>query len=317
MTLLAAVLSLFLVAEGQTPKTDPNVQQVVATFLTHVQAGRTDAAYAQMSAAARKVLGPAQLAAYVASRNRAMGKLVGVSNIRVSDIMESEHGMTIYEADVRFEKGSARAWFVLTNEDAGWRIQTYGVNLPEGTTAPYEPGEMPPIAHEILDLLKREGAVPLADRFSEKDLAEVEQSVEGARTRMKMLDEILGPLESYTLGAEDEDEEATCRTVRGEGKFANGTAPITLRLCWADGVWRLRHAQIVPPLANMTVLERSVEFALQGKAKVRCPRGAPFAVGGEVVCRVTPAGAAKPQDVTIRRNTETAWEIVGLADVND
>lgn len=310
MTFFAAVLSVLLATQSETPKPNPELQRELTTFVEHVKASRLPEAYAFFSTAARKQFGPAQFAAYVASRRRALGALQSVSNIRVSNIIETEHGMTIYDAAGRFEKGQANLWFVLTHEEPGWRIQTFGINLPEGTKAPYAPEEMPPVAHEILAALKSEGALALADRFSDKDLAAANQTREAAHNAFLMLGDLLGGLQSYTLGDTTPDEEATCQTIHGSGKFEHGAAPITLRLCWEDGVWRLRHAEITPQL-DAAMLERSLEWALKGNVKAKCPRDAAFPIGGSIVCRITPA-AEPAQDATILRTTETAWKIVGL-----
>lgn len=215
------------------------VLTVVLTFAENLKTSRPAEAYALMSPAAQKALGREQFNAYIASRQRVLGRLVEVKNVRRSSSVTAEHGLTVYEADARFEKGVAPAWFVVGDDG----ILRFGFDMPNGTVATPDEKEVKPVVDELLALVKSSGVAALADRFSEKDLAEVNQTIDAARAAMTMIDAVAGPLESYTIGAPGEDGEATCRTARGEAKFRNGSAPMTIRLCWSDGLWRLRHAQ--------------------------------------------------------------------------
>jgi hypothetical protein len=310
MPFIAAVLSVLLATQSQAPKTDPQLQREIVAFIGHLKASRMPEAYAFMAEGAKKVIGRAQFAAYVASRTRALGRIIDVSNIRVSDVVEMEHGMSLYEADVRFEEGMSRAWFVLTREAAGWRLQKFGLHLPQDAPATFEPTEMLLVVRELLAVVQHEGAPALADRFSEEELAAVDQTREMAREAFTMLHALLGRLRSYTLGTPTDDDEPMCQTVLGEGTFEHGSAPLVVRLCWDDGVWRLRHAQMTPPMTP-PILERSIAYALRGEATVRCPRDAEFPIGGEVVCRVAQRGQPQ-QDATVRRTSESGWEIVAL-----
>jgi hypothetical protein len=303
MALIATVLFAVL---ASTPQSE------ITGFTNALKAGRNAEAYALMSPAAQKTLGRPQFDAYVASRQRVLGNVTGVTNVRVAKEIEVEHGMTIYEADVRFEKGTAQSWFVLSQDpDKRWRVLRFGLDMPNGTYATIDEKDVMPVIHDMLAVAKNGGVAALADRFSERDLAEVEQTIEGARSSMAMIDAVVGPMESYTIAGTEPDGEELCRTAKGETKFRNGSAPTTLRICWVDGVWRLRHAQFTPQM-NPVMLEASLLYALKGNPKVSCPRDAKFPVGGDIVCRITMPGE-KPQDVTIRRTTESGWEIVGIA----
>lgn len=301
MHIVAAVLSVVLAAPAMN-----GPEREVAAFVADLQAGREAEAYARMSPAAKQVMGPAQLAAYAASRRRALGAIAGVTNIRRSK-------EDTYEADVRFEKGTAPSWFVLLPENGQWRVVRFGMEMPAGTAASYDAAELMPVVHEILGAMKSGGAPAIAGRFSAKDLAEVNQTPAAVANMMDMTHALLGRLTSYELGQPETDGDAKCGTVKGKGTFEHGVAPLTLRLCWNDGVWRLRHANIDPQLTP-SMLERSLEYSLKGEVDATCPRGAAFPVGGQIVCRVTPRGEAA-QDVTILRTTDSGWRIVGLAPV--
>lgn len=301
MALIAAVLSVVL---ASTP------HEGVLQFTNALKAGRGADAYAMMSTSARRTLGRPQFDAYLASRHRVLGKITGVSKVRVSEAVEEAHGLTIYEADVQFEKGTSAAWFVLTQEEKAWRVGGFELDMPNGTFATIDEKDVMPIVHDMMGVVKSSGVTALTDRFSEKDLAEVGQNLEAARATMEMVEAIVGPMESYTITGTEPDGEELCRTAKGESKFRNGTAPTTVRICWVDGVWRLRHAKFTPQM-NPVMLEASLIYALKGSPKVSCPRDAKFPVGGDIVCRITLQGE-KPQDVTIRRTTESGWEIVGV-----
>ena len=309
MNLLAAALALLLAV----PAPDPLVKREIDAFVGNLQSARLAEAYAQMTDDARKAFGRAQFDAYVASRRRALGAIAGVENIRPSEIVEAEHGMTIYEADVRFEKGTSPAWFVLSHPEAGWRVVKFGLNLPAGVAAAPDPAEILPVVNEMMSVVKSDGLLAIAGRFSEKDLAAVKQTPEMVRAAMEMTAAILGPLESYTVGAPEADSEAGCNVVRGQGTFRYGPAPLQIRLCWSDGVWRLVHAQITPQI-DPVVLERSIAYALKGRVTAKCPHGAALPVGGQIVCRLTAEGEAD-RDATILRTEESAWKIVALAPV--
>lgn len=313
MAFIAAVLSVLLATQSEAPNTDAQLQREIAAFIGHVKASRMPEAYAFMAEGAKKVIGRAQFAAYISSRTRALGKIVDVRNIRVSDAVEAEQGMTVYEADVRFEEGVSRAWFVVTREGGGWRLQKFGLHLPQEAPATFEPTEMLPIVRELLAVVKHEGAPALADRFSEEELAAIDQTREMAREAFTMMHALLGRLQSYTLETPADDDEPMCQTVLGEGKFEHGSAPLIVRLCWDDGVWRLRHAQITPAMTP-AILERSIVYALKGKATVKCPRDAEFPIGGEIVCRIAQPGEAL-QEATVQRTSESGWEIVALEPV--
>lgn len=302
MTLIAAVLSVLLATQTAGPA------ETVRAFVENMKASRVDAAYAQMSVGARKAFVRAQLDAYLASRYRALGRVTGVTNIRLNDAVVEEHNMTIYEADVLFENGRTPALFVLTREDGQWRILRVDLEMPAGS-AWMEMSEALPVARELMEIVKSDGLATMAGRFSEADLSEAEQTPEMARAQFEMLAELLGPLERYTLNEPSKSEEA-CAQFTGEGTFRYGTAPLELLLCWSDGVWRMRHAGLKPRM-NPKMLERSLMYSLKGEVTAKCPHDAPFPVGGTIVCRVTPKGEA-PQDVTILRTTESGWKIVGL-----
>lgn len=304
MWIVAAVLSLLFAT--QPPASG------VQTFLGHLQAGRNAEAYALLSPDAKKAFGRAQFDAYVASRTRVLGALSGVSNVRVSNVIESEHGMTIYEADVKFEKGTSPSWFVLAKEDAGWRVHRFGLDMPEGTTATSDANEVMPIVHELLAGVKKDGVPSLAPRFSAEDLKEAQQTPEQALEAFRFVGETVGRLDSYTLGKPQIDDEG-CTVVKGETKFQYGDAPLTMRLCWSDGVWRLRHAHL-EPMMNPAMIEHSISVALKGQVTVKCPRDAEIPVGGTIVCRLSAKGEP-PQDATVLRTTNSGWKIVGLEPV--
>jgi hypothetical protein len=296
MGLLAAVLSVVLA-------TSPF--EAVSRFVAALKGGD---AYALMSDGAKSMMGRAQFDAYLASRTRVLGKFVGLRQLRVNDSTEA----SIYEADLQFEKGVAAAWFVVVQEEKAWRVASFEVTMPNGKPATLDDAEVMPVLHDMLAVVKSSGVSALGDRVSDKDLEEVGQTRDAVRAAMNMIDAAVGPLESYSFAGTEPDEDALCRTANGEAKFRNGTAPMTMRICWADGVWRLRHAEFTPQM-NPAMLEASLQYSLKGNAKVSCPRDAPFPVGGEITCRITLAGK-RPQDATIRRTTESGWKIVGLKD---
>lgn len=279
------------------------VATTVQLFLGHLQAGRNAEAYALMAPAAKQTLGRAQFDAYIASRKRVLGPIRSSAKIRESKDLEIE-GMKYVEANVRFRKGTSPSWFLVTAEE---KIYRFALDMPPGTAPIRNDAEAAVIFTDILESTKSEGVVSLAGRFHEKDLQEAQQTPEQARAAFERVHAHLGRLRTYTLGKPAKDAEG-CMTARGEGKFEFGDGPIALRLCWADGVWRLRHAEIEPVLTPL-VLERSLVYTFEGKITASCPRMTLLPIGGRVVCRVTPAGEP-PRDVTIERITTSGWKIV-------
>ena len=304
MHIAAAALSI-LMAVSNVP--------VIQTFVDNIKAGRGADAYAQMSAEAQKTFARTQFDAYIASRVRALGPVVGVDNVRRAEKIAAENGVVVYEADVRFEKGTSPSWFVLAYESAAWRVVRFGLDMPEGKRAVFEPKEMLPIVHELLASVKSDGAITMAARFSKDDLAEVGQTLEVAQAAFLMTDDVLGRLKSYTIGAAPTDESADCLTARGQGTFEHGDARMTVRLCWKDGVWRLRHADLTA-LLTPAVVERSVAFMLRHRGSAECPHDAEFPVNGTIVCRVTQPGKP-PQNATIKRTSESGWEVVAIEEI--
>ncbi|HSP17116.1 MAG TPA: hypothetical protein VLV78_20405 [Thermoanaerobaculia bacterium] len=308
MFFAATILSMILAMPAGAGAA-PELQREIETFIGHLKSARMAEAYGQMSVAAKHDIGRAQFDAYVASRRRALGAIVGVANVHPSGHVDPEPGSMVYEADIRFEKASAQAGFVMAKESGEWRIHRFVIALPEGVKATPDVSEAMPIAKELLALAKAQNAAALASHISEKDLAEAEQTPETALAAFTMLDELLGRLQSFTLDKIETDEQ-DCVTVRGNGTFEHAKAPLQLVLCWVDGVWRLRHAEITA-LMDPRLLERSIAYMFHGKVKAECPQDAEFPVGGKIVCRVTEQGRA-PQDATILRTTLSGWKIVAL-----
>lgn len=309
MNALAAALALLLATQAPAP--EALLRDEIAQFVGHLQAGRLAAAFALLTDDAQDAAGRVPFDAYVASRRRALGAVTGVDNVRRSEAVDEEHGMTIYEADVRFEKGTSRSWFVLVQRDAGWRILKFGLDMPKGISLAPGAGELTAVIGEILARVQRDGALAIVPRFSKKDLAAVKQTPESARAAMQMAATVLGPLESYTVGAVEESGDAGCSTVRGDGKFRYGSAPLVLGVCWDDGFWRLRHLDVAARITPL-VVERSLAWVSDGKIAAKCPAGAPLPVDGRIVCRLTQAD--KPaKDATIQRTGESSWKVIAVA----
>jgi hypothetical protein len=308
MTFTAMLLSALLLPAPHTAS-PPAVQREIETFVGHLKNARMAEAYGQLSARAKAHIGRAQFDAYVASRRRTLGAIAGVSNVRLSDHVEPEPGVTAYEADVRFEKATAPSGFVMTKEGPGWRIHLFVIGTPDGVKITADMNEAAPIASELMALVKSESAAALATRFSDKDLADAQQTRETAVSTFKMFDDLLGRLQSFALDKPQPDD-TDCMKVDGNGTFEYGKAPLHLVLCWSDGVWRLRHATITP-LMEPRLLERSIAYTFQGRVTAECPRAAAFPVGGTIVCRVTEHGRP-PQNATVLRTTPSGWKIIAL-----
>ena len=274
-------------------------EATIEAFLGEWKAGRTTQAYALMRDQARKAYGEAQIAAYLESRQRVLGELVSFGKPR-----PAEEAST-YEVDLTFRNGKTRGWFVMDEH----RLSKFAIEIPEGKEAALDERDVTPIVKDLLAYASREGAAALADRFSDEMLKAVEQDREGAREVLDKVGTVLGPLASYELGAPSLLEN-DCREVKGRGKFQHGDARITVHVCWTDGVWDLKHVQMTPELTPAMV-ERMFATLVQGSPKVTCPRDVAFPVGGDIVCRVEVTGQP-PQRATIRRTTESGWQVVGL-----
>ncbi len=308
MDLSALILAASLTMQ-QSAKVPAAVQREIESFVGHLQSGRTSEAYGQLSAEARQDVGRAQFDAYIASRRRALGSIFAVANVRSSDHVDPEPGMFVYDADVRFEKGSAPAGFILSREGSRWRIQRFVIGMPDGVEAKPDANDVPPIAKEFVARAKADGTVAIVTLISEKDLADAEQTPEMAMAIFKGLDDLLGRLQTFTL-EKPEPGDTGCMNVEGRGSFAHGQAPLKLVLCWTEGIWRLRHATISPQLDPL-LLERSIAQTFHGKVAAVCPRDAKLPVGGNIVCRVTESGKP-PKNATILRTTFSGWKVVAL-----
>ena len=162
-SVVAVLLTFSLLASTAEASTENEVRSAIAALLRSWIAGNRTAAYEQMSKGAKLAIGRAQFDAYLASRTRALGALRDFKTPHVSSAVEEEHGMTIYEAELRFEKGTAPAWFYVTHEDEQWRVLKFGVEVkdaPKGDAA-----EFLSIANEMLQLVKSEGTAAIADRY--------------------------------------------------------------------------------------------------------------------------------------------------------
>jgi hypothetical protein len=282
-------------------------EAAIETFLGEVKAGRPAQAYALMRDEARKAYGEAQIAAYVESRRRVLGNLVEFGKPRPAKEVEQAQGLSVYEIDLTFQNGKTKGWFVMADE----KLSKFAIDLPAGKTAKLEDSDVLPVVKDLLAYAGREGAAAMADRFSDEMLAAVEQDREGARAILDKAGSVLGPAVSYDLGPPTLLEH-DCREVKGRGKFQHGDATVTVHICWTDGVWNVKHVQMTPQLTPVMV-ERMFALFVQGTPKVECPRDAAFPVGADIVCRVEVKGQP-PQNATIRRTTESGWEIVGLAE---
>jgi hypothetical protein len=273
----------------------------IEKFLTEIQAGRLEAARQLMSADTRRVVGEAMLKAYVDSRRRALGDITGFGKpVRVEDQ---------YRADLRYEKGTGQAWFIVV--DGG--IQWYAMELPKGTAVTLDESEVVPVAQHMLATARQIGVGVLTDFISDENLAEVGQEREQIHDAMHKIGPILGAMKSYELG-KPAGLENDCRGVDGSGAFEHGKAAVTLHLCWHDGMWGLRHATLTPELTPAMV-ERMFAIYVDAKTKISCPRNAAFPVGGRIVCRVEPPDE-KARNATFLRTSESGWEIVGVGEVD-
>lgn len=309
-SIVAALAILFLLTPPAVASDQSEVQRAIATLLREWIGGRSDAVYELMSNGAKKAVGRAQLAAYLKSRNAVLGKLRSFDPAHVSSAVEEEHGMTIYQSLLHFEKGTAPAWFYVTHEDGQWRVLKFGVEVkdaPKGDAA-----EVLTIANEMMQLVKSAGTGAIADRVSKEALAETNITLEEARASLTEVGAAIGPLKSYHLG-EPEELQNDCMKVEGDAAFELTTASLRVDLCWSDGVWALHHLDVTPRV-NGAVLARMFENKLPGKLKVRCPADVEVPIDQEITCRFDVAGE-KSQNARIKRTGETGFKVVGLTPI--
>ena len=281
--------------------------ETIERFLGEWKAGRTEQAYALMRDEARKAYGQAQIDAYLASRRRVLGDLVEFGKPRPAKEVEVEQGLSVYEIDLTFREGKTTGWFVMADD----KLSKFAIDIPKGKAVTLDERDVTPVVKDLLAYASREGAGALADRFSDAMLQEVEQDRDTVREVLKKAGTILGRFTSYNLNP-PAVLEGDCREVKGRGQFEHGHAALTVQVCWSDGVWNIRHVQMTPELTPLMV-ERMFAVMIEGSPKVTCPRDVAFPVGGDIVCRLELKGQP-PQNATIRRTSESGWEVVGLAE---
>ncbi|MEA2236683.1 MAG: hypothetical protein QOC81_1407 [Thermoanaerobaculia bacterium] len=306
MTFAVLLLSGFFMAAPAA--SDPAIESQISGFVHDWQSGSAASAYEHMSQEARASTGLTQLSAYLDSRQRALGPPLEVKNIRLAKEIDEEHGLTMYEADIRFQKGTAASWFVMAHEQTGWRIARLGVDLPQGIAAALDEKEILPIVREMLSLVKADGTGALAPRLSKEALAYSKLDVKSARELMTRTSLPLGALNDYTLSAPVESGDRGCWQTSGEASFQYGEAAIRFDLCWSDGNWRLQHFDAE---AHMTpvMVERTLMILLENST-VSCPHDAPYPIGAEIQCTISKGGESKT--ARILRTGESGIKLVGI-----
>lgn len=273
-------------------------EATIEKFLTEWRAGRVKEMRAMLRDDVQRLVTEAQVAAYVAAHKRAMRDLVEWEKPELAK--EDE-----YESTLTFTKGKVRGTFGASDG----RIDWWALELPEKTVMTFEEGEVLPVAKEMLAAATREGVASLVERVADDYLLEVGQTRESVVENLTRIADVLGPLSSFELNAPAELA-GNCREVTGKGKFEHGQAALKVHLCWAGGLWNLRHTLITPDVTPAMV-ERMFARLIEGAPKATCPKNAPFPVGGDIICRIEVAGE-RPRNATIRRTGESSWEIVAL-----
>jgi hypothetical protein len=304
-------LSVFGLAVAASSYAAGPPQKAIESFVRAATSSKPAAAYELLTDATRLRLGEPQFTAYMHVRRELLGALLSVGTASRAAEQDVD-GVTFYNVDLKFERGTVPAVVAFPNQGAASRVAQFSISLPKGSEPKIDDADYLLVMTDFVSVIAKHGLASLADRLSTETIEKSGKSRDEVRAMFADFDELLGAMAKYEIDAAL-THDGSCRAVPLEADFERGQAAVTLHLCMSDGLWQLTAADVTPTLTPSLAahqLQKAMSQKVGAEVRVSCPADAPFPVGGDIVCRVDARDQAL--DVTVRRTTKSGVNVVDV-----